>query len=101
MITYIPDPIGYPSKKYTISYQELREMYYQFLELSDDDFKKRIAEIFHLATIICYLKEVSSDVLLNDVGLLHLFVHQLALPDDSEDEFKMLREAFKIVCKLD
>jgi len=63
---------------FDLSYQELRERYFEFCEMNDQSFIDRLPEALHLACIICFLKEIPTYVCLTDKGIIHELVHILS-----------------------
>ena len=89
-------------KNYILSYQELRESYYEYIGLSDYEFLDRIIEVLHFVCIVSYLKEIPGYLLVNDRGLVHLIAHILDLKDNApKEEFDLMRERFNSLMKLD
>jgi len=80
-------------KTYSLSYQELKEHYYRFICMSDTEFLKNVAEAAHLACIICFLKEIPTDVCLRDDGIIHELIHLLHIPDGID--IANIRQLFK------
>lgn len=88
--------------RYTLSYSQLKSEHEKLCSLSDEEFRRKLPEAIHLACIISYLKELPSDVILSDRGVIHLLAHQLHIPEDFEvlSEFSEMREKFKSVLAL-
>jgi len=104
MITYLLDDPKDPGikKKYALSYQELKEHYTLFCEMSDDEFNTKLPEIIHFACIVCFLKEVPSYICLSDTGIIHELAHLLHFKDHDEQPVKLaeIRKQFEIDLKL-
>lgn len=102
MIEYKPNPIDYPNSTFVFNYKECKDKYLEYIYLNDNEFKKVIKDVLHLSVMICWIKGLSSSILLNDLGLIHLLVHQISIPDESltKGEFILMREQFKELCKL-
>lgn len=64
-------------KEYKLNYQELKEQYYNFLEMTDEEFIDNYPKALHFACIISYLKDISNENLVSDAGLLHEMIHFL------------------------
>lgn len=89
MIEYIIE-----DRHYMLSYQELKEHYNKFKNMSDADFKSNIVDVLHLICIVGYLKEVPSHVLLCDIGLIHEIVHLMKGEQEYGVNFKSIRAMF-------
>jgi len=90
-------PIEYLSEgaKFSLSYQELREHYLNFCDMSDADFLKNLADALHLACVICFLKEIPTYVCLSDKGIIHELVHLLK-ENGTTTEIEEIRDLFKL-----
>lgn len=86
-------------KQYHLSYQELKSLYLQFCECSDEEFLDRLPEVLHLACIVGYLKEFNKTSLA-DNGIIHQLVHCLHIPNEPLINLKEIREQFKEAIKL-
>lgn len=89
MIEYLSD-----NKKFSLSYQELKEHYNRFCEMSDVEFLENINDAIHLACIICFLKEVPTYVCLSDTGIVHELVHLLK-ENGTTTSIEEIRDLFK------
>ena len=87
-------------KKYSLSYQELREWYYKIKEMEDVEFMQNLPKILHLACIICFLKEIPTHACLCDEGIVHELVHLLDGSETSSYDLKSTRELFNEICEL-
>lgn len=87
------------NRRFILSYSELRELYYQFKEMSDEEFINNLPKVLHFVSLICWFKELCC-VCLNDRGLLHRLIHLL---DESERmvELEEIRILFNNLMKLD
>lgn len=45
--------------------------------MDDDEFLSKLVDAIHFACIVCYLKEISTQYVLNDTGVIHELVHLL------------------------
>lgn len=79
-------------RKYTVSYQQLREEHHRFTNMDDDVFRLNIPDALHLACIICWLKE-RSHTCLGDTGIIHQLVHLLTNPET--EDFHAIRKQFE------
>ncbi len=93
-MTYLVD-----DKKFSISYNELREAYILFTEMSDEEFMSKIPQALHLACIICFFKEIPSYICLSDTGVIHELSHIMSgiTPVNSISE---IRQTFNQTLKL-
>lgn len=63
------------NKRFSLSYQELKENYIKFGSMCKEDFITNAAKVLHLTCVISYLKEIPSSVLLCDDCLIHELSH--------------------------
>ncbi len=83
------------------SYSELRQGYYHFIELSDDEFLADLPAVLHFACFVCFIKEIPSYVCLSDKGIIHELVHMLQSGvDGSVSSLNEIRKLFKEQLKL-
>lgn len=95
MIEYIVD-----DSRFLLSYQSLREEYFRFCQMKDDEFIKEIPAAAHLACVICYFKEVPGYVCLSDKGVIHELIHLLHIPDGNTTSLRDIRNLFEQTLKL-
>lgn len=76
MLTHLPDDPE-PSGKYVFSYQQLREDYRRFALMSDEEFLASIVDVLHFAVYVCYVKELQTQWVCSDTGVIHELVHLL------------------------
>ena len=99
MITY--DPENGTNSNYVISYQSLREDYTRYIQMSDGDFRTELVKALHFACVVCWFKELQTQWLLGDTGLIHELVHLLeGFYDGNDAQFRKIREQFAEQCKL-
>lgn len=87
-------------QKFSISYQELREEYYRFSQMPDEEFLKNLAAAAHLACVICFFKEVPTYVCLCDKGVIHELIHLMHIPEGNTTSLKDIRAQFDLWLKL-
>lgn len=87
-------------KKYSLSYKELKEEYLKHVFYTDSEFIENLPSAMHLACIICWLKEVSTDNCLNDRGIIHELAHLLHIRKEPNIDIKEIRELFKTQLEL-
>jgi len=85
--------------KFSLSYQDLRNHYLEFCEMSDADFMDNLPDAIHLACIICFLKELPTYVCLTDKGVIHELVHLLK-EDLTTASLEDIRALFKSTLNL-
>lgn len=85
------------NKHYLLSYNDLREKYLEFVEITDEEFDKRIIEATHLACIISWFKELPNDATLGDMGIIHELVHYMQLQEPS---IRTIRKQYEELLKL-
>ena len=95
MIEYVLD-----GRKFTFSYREIREEYYRFCQMTDEDFMKEIAGAAHLACVICFFKEIPTYIALSDIGIVHELVHMIHIPDGNTTSLREIRKLFEESLKL-
>ena len=86
-------------KKYLLSYQNLKEDYYKFCNMPDEEFLQNLPSATHLACVICYLKELPTYVVLCDIGIIHELIHLTHIPDSTD--LKSVRKLFEQTLKLE
>lgn len=87
---------------YSMDYQQLKNHFIQFKEMSDVDFVAQAIKIFHFASFVCYFKNIPTQTILCDKGILHQLAH-LIDEDTKEDairEISEIRERFNSICAL-
>jgi|ERR1051325_1108882 hypothetical protein len=109
MLTYLPDDPR-PGGKYGFSYQQLREDYLRFVMMNDDDFLGNIVDILHFAAYTCYIKELNTQWVLSDTGIVHELIHLLCeernrargdeQPEVSTTSLEKIRDLFNHQCCL-
>ena len=87
-------------KKYSFSYEEIREEYERFCDMDDDQFMEELPAALHLACFICYLKEIPTYLCLSDTGIIHELVHLLHIADEPLIDLKAIRELFEKRLKI-
>lgn len=80
---------------YNISYKELREEYFKHIFYTDEEFMENLPSALHLASIICWFKEISTEVCLSDKGIIHELIHLLHCPSEPTVVLDDIRELFK------
>ncbi len=67
-------------RKYGVSYSDLRERHISCCAMTDAEFVGKLPEVLHLACIIAWFKELPTDHVLSDEGVIHQLVHLLHIP---------------------
>lgn len=62
-------------RKFNVSYSELKQTYYTFVAMTDEEFVSGILAALHFACFVCYFKEIPGQAVLCDTGLIHELVH--------------------------
>ena len=96
MIEYVLD-----GKSFSLSYQSLREDYYRFCNMTDEEFMNNLPSAAHLACIICFLKEAPSYVVLSDTGIIHELIHLMHIPEGNTTTLREIRKLFELWLKLE
>lgn len=73
---YFPDDENLHGK-YGFSYQELRDDYRRYALMSDEEFLARIVDVLHFACYVAYVKELQTQWVLSDTGVIHELIHLL------------------------
>ena len=84
--------------EYEVSYTELRTLYNEFCNMSDVEFREKILDALHLACIIAYFKNIPTQYILSDEGIIHDLVH--LMQDENVRTIQEIREEFKETLKL-
>jgi hypothetical protein len=88
--------------RYDLNYAFLREDYFRYKNMRDEEFLASLIKVLHFTCVVCYLKQESGQVLLSDKDLIHQIVHLLQ-EDTKEDalrELRDIRNLFDSVCAL-
>ena len=88
------------NREYLMSYQNLKEEYHRFCEMTDIQFMMEIPAALHLACVICFLKEIPTDACLCDDGIIHELIHLNHIPNQNTTSLEDIRELFKKVLIL-
>jgi hypothetical protein len=90
------------SKTYVLSYRSLREDYIRFKNMTDEEFIDNALDILHFCCIVGYMKEIPSDTLLIDDGIIHELVHLLVETTKSDAIYDLpkIRQIFNKVMEL-
>jgi hypothetical protein len=100
MIDYLPDPSN-PDRRFTLSYQDLREEHERMVALDDAAFLAQLPAATHLACIIAWLKELGPNATIGDCGIVHELVHLIHMgPDGSTTSLAEVRQSFAHLLKL-
>jgi hypothetical protein len=87
-------------KRYILHYQELKARYQDFCGMTDEQFLANLPEATHLAVVISWLKELETEDVLSDKGVIHELVHLIHIPESPELNLQEIREAFRIKLML-
>jgi len=99
VISYQPEGRG--DGLYVVSYQSLKEDYNRYVAMSDAEFRANLIKILHFACITCWFKELQTQWLLGDTGLIHELVHLLeGFYQGNDKHFQEIRDLFKRDCEL-
>ena len=88
--------------KYSLDYSSLRDDYWKYKNMSDEDFIENIVDILHFCCVVSYLKQLSAEVVLIDNGIIHELIHLLAedTRNDALYRLKKIRLLFNKVMEL-
>ncbi len=86
-------------KTFDFKYQELKDKYQEFIEYDDIKFSEHIVDATHLAIMICFIKQLKTEIVLSDVGIIHELVH-LMIDETTITPLEEIRELFKEQLKL-
>lgn len=91
---YIPDPSN-PDRRFSLSYQELREEHERMVALDDAAFVAELPAAAHLACIIGWLKELGPSATIGDGGIVHELVHLMHMgPSGTTQPLAEIRDQF-------
>lgn len=68
--------------------------------ISVDEFMDRLPEAIHLACIISWFKELPTQQVLSDYGIIHQLAHLMHIPDEPQISKEEIFEQFKKDLKL-
>jgi hypothetical protein len=91
------DPAG---SRYMLSYSSLREDFRRYTMMSNEEFMANITDILHFACIVCWMKELQTQWILSDVGIIHELVHLLPGSAESTVPLDKIRDIFNRDCCL-
>ncbi len=86
-------------KEYTLSYSKLKSIYDQICGLEDKEFLKQLPKAAHLASMICFLKEIPTEHCLGDTGIIHELIH--LMDEGTTTPLKEIRSLFENQLKLE
>jgi len=72
-------------KAYAMNYQELKETFERYSEMTDEAFRVCLPNIIHFACFVSWFKRLSPDQTISDVGIIHQLVHLLTSNDPIVD----------------
>lgn len=92
-------------KRYILSYSDLKTDYLDYVSMPDDQFFNDIPKVLHFVCVVSYLKEIPSNILVSDEGIIHQLVHLLdGTSNDTnfnvERVKRRIRRDFKVLFKL-
>lgn len=85
--------------KYTFNYQEEKERYNYFVNLSDEQFLKQLPNALHFACFISYVKQLGLESTIADEGLIHELIHLMTV-DECKTKLSEIRKQFEELLKL-
>jgi len=102
-IKYTNSWLGYENKSYSLSYKDLKESHQLACMETDENFLNELPKMIHLACVLCWFKEISTDICLCDDGVIHSLAHLMHLKDErivNKDEVGRVRKIFEEQLKL-
>ena len=78
--------------KFGLDYQALKATYNELVAIGDNEFRDRLPEALHLACVISFMKGLSINDTLSDIGVIHELAHIIHYP---ETDLVPVRDAFK------
>lgn len=102
-INYSHEWLGYEKATYSLSYKELKESWQMLCMEKDEVFLDDLPKALHLACVICWLKEIPTEICLCDQGIIHELVHLMHFKEDkaaTKQTLKHVRKLFKTQLKL-
>lgn len=85
---------GGEKHSYSFDYQEFKNLFAKYSSYSDEEFRADLPNIIHYACFISWFKELRTDEVLGDTGVVHELVHLLCLDGDWEPDFSDTRKMF-------
>lgn len=85
---------------YELSYKDLREEYIGHVQMSNEEFLKNLPSALHIASVICWFKEIPTYVCLSDKGIIHELIHLLDCPEEPLVVLEDIRKLFEEQLKL-
>jgi len=79
---------------YIYDKKNLKRLYTKYINCSDQEFVDNAVDILHFACYVSWLKEIDTDTLLADDGLIHELVHLLKQGTRNCVNIETLREKF-------
>jgi hypothetical protein len=93
-VEYLPDPAN-PARRFSLSYQELREEHERMVTLDDAGFVAELPAAAHLACIVGWLKELGPAATIGDGGIVHELVHLMHMgPSGTTQPLAEIRAQF-------
>lgn len=90
----LPKEYSIGGTKYVFDKKRLKHLYNKYINYSDQEFIDNAVDILHFACYMSWLKEIDTDTLLADDGLIHELVHLLKQGTRSCVNIETLREKF-------
>jgi hypothetical protein len=88
--------------EFNLSYGALKEDYLRFRDMTDEEFAASALEILHFCCVTAFLKEIPTNSILIDDGIIHELIHLLVEDTQQEalDRLPEIRETFNSLMEL-
>jgi hypothetical protein len=86
------------NKKFSFSYQEMREDYHKIKLYTDDEFVENLDEVLHFTIFTGFIKEWPASMALCDTCLIHELVH--LKQGETVQTLEEIRELFDKICEF-
>lgn len=87
-------------RRFSFSYQILKEEYDRIKQLSNEEFLNEINSILHTTIFICRIKEIPTSCCLSDCGIIHELVHLLNNIEICHSSLADIRNMWNNICEL-
>jgi hypothetical protein len=96
------DYVTSDNTKYNFSYQEIKNDYHKFKDMTDQEFIDNALDILHFCCFVSYLKELPAHAVLVDDGIIHELVHIIS--DDTREtaisKIDEIRKTFNSIMEI-
>ena len=83
-------------KTFVYDHKSAVDSYRKYCEITDEEFIENILNILHFAVYICYIKNLKTEDVLSDTGIIHELVH---LTKENTRKFVDIKNIRKLFAK--